>query len=102
LAPALVLLDRAGWKDARELSLGVADHRARNYWQLKPWKTPDVPFDPTGAYPGYKEEEAAWHKANPKITFEAPQVALRRALFRWCRAQMMAEEPEDVLLPLSI
>jgi hypothetical protein len=101
-APALVLLDRAGWKHARELSLAIADQRARNYWQLKPWETPDYRFDPTGAYPGIKEEEAAWKKAHPQFTPEAPADALRRAMFRWCRAQIMVEEPEDAMLTAPV
>lgn len=93
LAPAIVLLHRAGWPDAAAATLSLADQRARNYWQLRPWTSADAPFDPTGAYPKAKEEEAAWKKAHPLAEPEAPAVALRRALFRWCRAQVMAEDP---------
>ncbi|GEM_PF-6640935 len=101
LPQAAVLLHRAGWSDAAALSLMIADQRARNYWQLRPWTTPDPPFDATNAYPGAKDEEAAWKKAHAQVASEKPHEALRRALFRWCRAQMTAEEPEDVMLPLD-
>lgn len=99
---AIVLLARAGWTDAPAASLSVADQRARSYWQLKPWTVPDGPFDPTGAYAGAKQEEAEWRKEHPQVESEAPQIALRRALFRWCRAQLMAEGPEDALVPAAV
>ncbi|HEY2587465.1 MAG TPA: hypothetical protein VGI81_17095 [Tepidisphaeraceae bacterium] len=102
LAPAVVLLRRAGWEAAGELSLALAQQRARNYWQLKPWTTPDMAFDPTGAYPNAKAEQEAWANAHAHFTSEPPQVALRRGLFRWCRGQMMAPEPEDRLLTLDV
>jgi hypothetical protein len=92
LAPAIVLLQRAGWPDAAAASLSLADQRARKYWELRPWTEPDAPYDPSGAYPKAKDEEAAWKKAHAQVEPEAPQVALRRALFRWCRAQIMAED----------
>jgi hypothetical protein len=92
LAPAIVLLQRAGWPDAAAASLSLADQRARNFWQLRPWTESDAPFDPTGAYPKAKDEEAVWKKAHGQVEPEPPQVALRRALFRWCRAQIMAED----------
>ena len=92
LAPAIVLLHRAGWPDAAAASLSLADQRARNFWQLRPWTEPDAPYDPTGKYPKAKDEEDAWKKAHAQFEPEAPQVALRRALFRWCRAQIMVEE----------
>jgi hypothetical protein len=98
IAPALVLLYRAGWTDAPAASLVIADQRARSYWQLKPWNTTEATFDPTGEYPGAKAEEEAWRKTHPQYESEAPQTALRRALFRWCRAQLMVESPEDALL----
>ncbi len=98
---ATVLLHLAGWGDALGLSVMLADQRARNYWQLKPWTTPDSPFDATGAYPGAKAEEKAWKEAQKQFTSEPPPAALRRALFRWCRAQMTVEEPEDAMLALE-
>lgn len=97
LAPAIVLLHRAGWPDALSASLSLADQRARNYWQLRPWTEPDAPFDPSGKYPKAKEEEEAWKRAHPQVEPEAPAVALRRALFRWCRAQIMADD--SILTP---
>ena len=100
--PATVLLQQAGWPDAAELSLVIADGRARNYWQLHPWTAADSPFDPTGAYAGAAEEEKTWKTSHAQFTAEAPDVALRRALFRWCRAEMMVEEPEDAMLPLAV
>jgi len=96
LVPAIVLLHRAGWSDAATASLSIADQRARQYWQLRPWTDPDPAFDPTGAYPKAKDEEQAWRTAHPLAVPEDPATALRRALFRWCRAQIMAEE---ALLP---
>src|SRR6185295_7061567 len=69
------------------------------YWQLRPWTDPDPAFDPTGAYPKAKDEEQAWKKAHPLAMPEDPATALRRALFRWCRAQVMADE---ALLPPEI
>lgn len=96
LAPALILLHRAGWADAAAAAISVADQRSRSYWQLRPWTDPDAPYDPTGAYPRSKDEEQAWKKAHPLGEPEAPATALRRALFRWCRAQLMSEDP---LLP---
>ena len=87
LAPAAVLLHRAGWAEAGTLSLAIADMRSRNDWQMRPWTTPDPAFDPTGAYPGAQGDEEAWRKAQAAFTSEPPAVALRRALFRWCRAQ---------------
>lgn len=99
LAPAIVLLYRAGWPDAGAASLSLADQRARNYWQLRPWTDPDGTFDPTGAYPRAKEEESAWKAAHAQVEPEPAPVALRRALFRWCRAQIMAQ---DALLPPEV
>lgn len=92
LGPAIVFLHRAGWPDAAAASLSIADQRARQYWQLRPWTDPDPAFDPTGAYLKAKDEEQAWKKAHPLAVPEDPATALRRALFRWCRAQVMAEE----------
>lgn len=97
MAPASVLLHRAGWADAAGLSLSMADQRARSYWQLRPWKPGEPAFDPTGAYPKAKDEEEAWKKASPQPPAEAPDVALRHALYRWCRAQIMADE--SILTP---
>lgn len=102
MVPAAVLLDSAGWADAADLSLIMADQRSRNYWQLKPWITPEPAFDPTGAYPKSREEEENWKKAHAQLVAEPPQVALRRALFRWCRAEIMVEQPEDAMLPLPV
>jgi hypothetical protein len=92
LAPAIVLLHRAGWPDAAAASLALADHRARSYWLLRPWTDPNAAFDPTGAYPKAKDEEQAWKTAHPLLVPEPPGTALRRALFRWCRAQILADE----------
>lgn len=99
--PAVVLLDRAGWSRAADLSVVISHTRARSYWMLRPWTTPDPIFDPTGEYPTMQKEEQGWKAAQATFTPESPQVALRRALFRWCRAQMMVEEPEDAMLPLT-
>ena len=102
VAPAAVLLQRAGWKDGAAASLVVADQRGRSYWQLRPWTNPDPPFDPTGQYPNSKDEEAAWRKAHVQMTSEAPASALRRALFRWCRGQLTLADPEDALLTPAV
>lgn len=102
LAPAVVLLHRAGWPDAAALSLAIADQRARSYWQMRPWtNAAPPPFDPTGAYPTLKAEDEAWRAATAAFTSEPPATALRRALFRWCRAELAAESPEDALLPAA-
>ncbi len=98
LAPALVLLGRAGWREAGTLSLSIADQRARKYWQVRPWSGPEFRFDPTGEYANAKPDEEAWMKANAVVTPEPPSTAFRRAMFRWCRAQVMAESPEDGML----
>ncbi|HET6250338.1 MAG TPA: hypothetical protein VFE47_21805 [Tepidisphaeraceae bacterium] len=102
LAPAVVLLKGAGFAQADDLCFAIADQRARSFWQLRPWTTPDAEFDPTGAYPNSSAEEAAWHKANPVYLSEQPPVALRRALFRWCRAQLMTPDSEDTLFSPAI
>jgi hypothetical protein len=99
MAPAAVLLARAGWADAAGLSLAIGQQRARSYWQLRPWTAADFPFDPTGAYADSKAEEAAWATAHAEAAPEPPAVALRRALFRWCRAQVTLSDPEDAMLP---
>ncbi|HLY10993.1 MAG TPA: hypothetical protein VKW04_16955 [Planctomycetota bacterium] len=99
LAPAAVLLHRAGWPDAAGLALSMADQRARSYWQLRPWKTGEPAFDPTGSYPKAKDEEEAWKKATPQPPAETPDAALRHALYRWCRAQIMGD---DSLLPPAV
>jgi hypothetical protein len=92
-APALVLLHKAGWKDAGVATLLIAGHRARTFWQLRPWTEPDFVFDPRGEYPQAKAREEAWQEANKAVTPEPPAVAFRRALYRWCQAQIMAEHP---------
>lgn len=102
LAQSTVLLYRADWREAGAFSLIIADERSRLFWQLRPWTEPYHVFDPTGKYPNNDVEVAAWMKANSILTSELPQVALRRALFRWCRAQMWVENPEDTMLPLSV
>jgi len=99
--PAVVLLQEAGWKHSGELSLVIASTRASSYWQLYPWTVTGTTFDPTGEYAELNAQEAAWRKTHPPLTSEAPAVALRRGLFRWCRGQMnQAGEPE--LLPLEV
>jgi hypothetical protein len=102
LAPAVILLHRAGWADAAALSLVLADQRARNYWQMRAWTTPDPAFDPSGAYPQAKEEEEAWKKEHEKFTAEPPAIALRRAMFRWCRAQISIPDREEAMLPPDV
>ncbi|MCE9556972.1 MAG: hypothetical protein K8T91_26800 [Planctomycetes bacterium] len=99
--PAMVVLDRAGWSDAEVAAVCVADSRSRQFWQLRAWTGAAPPYDPTGEYDHFKKEEADWTQAHPKFTPEAPAVALRRGLFRWCRGQLMVEAPEDALLPLD-
>ena len=84
------------------MGLVVADQRARNYWQLRPWQTADLPFDPTGAYEKLNADEAAWRKETTAFTSEPPAVALRRALFRWSRAQVGLESPEDGMLTPAV
>lgn len=91
LAPAIVLLHRSGWPDAAACSLSLADQRARDYWQLRPWSEPDPPFDPTGVYAQSQQAELQWQTDHPLPEPEMPATALRRALFRWCRAQITAE-----------
>ncbi|HEX2746979.1 MAG TPA: hypothetical protein VHM91_03185, partial [Verrucomicrobiales bacterium] len=102
LAPAVVLLARAGWSEAGALSLPIADQRASKYWQLRPWTGPEFAFDPTGKYPKSEAEEQAWRKAHPQFSPEPPDVAFRRAMFRWSRVQMSAESPEDVMFPPAV
>ncbi len=102
LAPAAVMLSRAGWADGLDLSLAAADQRCRRYWQMRPWTGGDYVFDPTGKYPQSKTEEAAFDTAHPQFTPEPPDVALRRAMFRWCRGQMMETSPEDAMLPADV
>jgi hypothetical protein len=92
LAPAIVLLDRAGWSDAAACSLSIADQRARDYWQLIAWSKPDPAFDPTDGYEQAKKDEQEWEQAHRLAEPESPPTALRRALFRWCRAQITAED----------
>ena len=99
---AVLLLQRAGWSDAAGLSLGLADFRASNYWQRHPWDVPDLDYDPTGAYAKSEEQASAWAKANPQPIPEPPATALRRGLFRWGRTELMAEVPEETMLPLPV
>lgn len=96
-APAVVLLHRAGWSDASLVGLTIADQRARSFWQLRPWTEPDIVFDPTGEYANSKTEEQAWSNAHKTLTLEAPAMALRRALYRFCKAQITRDDP--VLAP---
>ena len=102
MAPAAILLSRAGWTDALDLSMVCADQRARHYWQLRPWTEAEFSFDPTGEYPQAKEAEQAWNVANPQHKLEEPDAALHRAMFRWCRAQMLVQNPEDGMLTLEV
>jgi hypothetical protein len=102
LAPGIVLLYRAGWPDAAAAAVSVADQRATGYLLLQPWTGKSSVFDPTGAYENARAEMEAWAKAHATKTLEEPPVALRRALFLWCRNQMMAQEPEDALLSLKV
>jgi hypothetical protein len=76
LGPAVVL-QAAGWPDAADAAVGIADCRAREFWQLRPWTEPDFVFDPKGEYRREVAEEA-WEKANKELTPETPEVALRR------------------------
>jgi hypothetical protein len=92
-APAILLLHAAGWADAPAGSLAIADHRSRQFWQQRPWIEPDFLFDPQGKYPMAEAREKAWKDANKILTPEPPATALRRALFRWCFAQILADEP---------
>jgi hypothetical protein len=102
LAPAIVLLDRAGYEDAAELSFAIADQRARKYWQLHPWEAPDMPFDPTGHYADFQRQEETWRSAQAHFVAEAPPVAMRRAIYRWCRSQLMIVDREDAMLPVAV
>jgi hypothetical protein len=88
-APAVVMLHRAGWRDATLACVAIAGARAGEYWQLRPWVEPDGTFDPTGAYPDMEATEEAWRKAHPRLTLEPPATALRRAMHRWCRNELM-------------
>lgn len=92
-APAAALLHAAGWTDAGVATIVIAGHRARTFWQLRPWSEPEFIFDPGGKYPQAKAREEAWEEANKAVTPEAPAVAFRRALYRWCQAQILAEHP---------
>jgi len=102
LAPATLLLRRAGWSQADDLSLAIADIRSQNYWQIRPWTAPDSAFDPTGKYPNTQAEQQAWAKAHTVYVSEPPAVALRRAMFRFSRAQIMIPDPENALLATDI
>jgi hypothetical protein len=102
LAPAVVLLARAGWNEAGALSLSISDQRAQKYWQMRPWSGPEFAFDPTGEYPKSEAEEQAWRKARPQFSPEPPETAFRRAMFRWSRVQITAESPEDVFLTPAV
>ena len=99
---ALLLLDRAGWGDAAEISLGIADQRSRNYWQLRPWTEAESAFDPTGVYPNSKKEQSDWEAAHMPFVSEPPADAFRRAMFRWDRMQIYSNEPEDALVSADV
>lgn len=90
---AMLLLQRAGWGDAPLFALVIADQRARNFWQLRAWREPDIAFDPSGKYPHAKSEEDAWRQAHSTLELEEPAVALRRALFRVFRGHLTSENP---------
>jgi hypothetical protein len=102
LAPATVLLHQAGWPQADDLTLAIADIRSRLYWQVHPWVETEAPFDPTGQYPQAKAQEQAWQQSQPFYRPEGPDIALRRAMFRVCRAQIMLPDPESRLLSIDI
>ena len=99
--PAAVLLHSAGWPDAADLSLTMSQHRARSFWELKLWSDQDWVFDPTGVYLPMRTEATAWTEAQADFPAEAPPVGARRAMFRWCRSQMVALSREDALLSLD-
>ena len=100
--PAVVLLAKAGWPDATAMSQVLAQTRSRQYWQLRPWTTPDAAFDPTGKYPWAKDEAKAWDADHAEFPVEAPAEALRRAMYRWCRAQITVTDPEDGMIPPAV
>ena len=102
LAPATVLLHQAGWTQADDLTLAIADIRSRLYWQVHPWDEADPPFDPTGQYPKAKAQEQAWQQSQPFYRPEGPDIALRRAMFRVCRAQIMIPDPESRLFSIDV
>ncbi len=98
LPATAAILHLAGWPDLGAAAVAIADQRARQFGQLRPWREPDQPFDPTGAYAHAPAEEQAWRAAHPTIIPEDPLTAFRRALFRWSRAQLCAA-PEEALVP---
>jgi hypothetical protein len=49
-----------------------------------------------------KDEEAEWKKSHTPFVPEAPEIALRRAMFRVCRAQMMIPDPVSAYLKLDV
>lgn len=102
LAPAVVLLTRAGWNEAGALSLPIADQRARKYWHLRPWSGAEFAFDPTGKYPNSQTDEQDWRKNHSVFSPEPPATALRRAMFRWTRAQITMASPEDAMLTPAV
>ncbi|HET6251292.1 MAG TPA: hypothetical protein VFE47_26650 [Tepidisphaeraceae bacterium] len=99
IAPAAVLLRRAGWNDAEDLALVCTGMRACNYWEMQLWGTADLPFDPTGAHKVSDETRKSWAEAQKHLTLESPATAMRRAIFEYSRGQIVAIEPEDT--PLS-
>ncbi len=100
--PAVVLLAKAGWADATGMSQVVAQMRSRSYWQLRPWTTPEAVFDPTGKNDWAKEAEKGWDADHVEFPLEAPPEALRRAMYRWCRAQVTEADPEDGMVPPAV
>ena len=100
--PAAVLLYRAGWAGAAELSLTISQNRARSYWELQLWSDPDWVFDPTGQYLPMRKAATAWAQTQAQFPAEPPAVGMRRAMFRWCRSQLAAPSPEDALLPADV
>jgi len=92
-APAVVMMHRAGWKDATLACVAISNERAGRYWLMRPWIEPDAVFDPTGEYPQANATEASWRTSQKSLVPEAPAVALRRAMHRWCRNQLMQDKP---------
>ena len=92
-APAIVMMHRAGWKDAALACVAIANERAGRYWLMRPWIEPDAAFDPTGEYPQAEATEKAWRASQKTLVPETPAVALRRAMHRWCRNELMQDKP---------
>ncbi len=91
---AVILLHRAGMKEAPIIIGGIADIRSRNFWQLSYWNAEPSSFDPTGVYEEQQALEGKWHDGNEgNYPWESFDVAFRRAAHRTLRQSLMTDNP---------